>query len=178
MRNKIILSFMLIASIAIGFHVFSKFDSKSISSFKVLNNKDFYSQEVQPIFDAKCIACHSCYNSPCQLNLASYSGTVRGANHTSIYDFPKLEARDPTRIFIDANTSKGWRDKGFYPITSKSKSSILSYMISKSKGIESGAQDNFQSEECRVCINEISDSQINKYEAANPAGRMPYGLPG
>jgi len=40
---------------------------------------DEYFARIQPIFDNRCVACHSCYNAPCQLNLQSYSGLTRGA---------------------------------------------------------------------------------------------------
>jgi hypothetical protein len=30
---------------------------------------DDYTTHIQPIFDSRCIACHSCFNAPCQLNL-------------------------------------------------------------------------------------------------------------
>ena len=28
-----------------------------------------YGRDVQPILTRKCVACHACYDSPCQLNL-------------------------------------------------------------------------------------------------------------
>ena len=37
-----------------------------------------YQRDIQPIFTAKCVACHACYDSPCQLNLGSgEAGVVR-----------------------------------------------------------------------------------------------------
>lgn len=39
---------------------------------------DFYTHKVQPIFDNRCLACHSCFNAPCQLNLQSFEGFQRG----------------------------------------------------------------------------------------------------
>ena len=47
---------------------------------------DDYSTHIQPIFDNRCVACHSCYNAPCQLNLQSYSGLTRGATKLNVYD--------------------------------------------------------------------------------------------
>ncbi len=44
-----------------------------------------YSRDVQPIFTAKCVACHACYDSPCQLNLSSAEGAQRGANQLPVY---------------------------------------------------------------------------------------------
>lgn len=155
-------------------------DTKShLTTKEIHQSSDFYSSEVQPVFDSKCIACHSCYNSPCQLNLTSYSGSMRGANKVSIYDFPKFKARKPTRMFVDAIDEKGWRDKGFYKIydVNDPKTSILSHMISELDGIESGKQNKFESEKSRVCVSDPSDSSISSYKKVNPAGRMPFGLP-
>jgi hypothetical protein len=47
---------------------------------------DDYATRIQPIFDSRCIACHSCYNALCQLNLQSYSGLARGANKRNVYE--------------------------------------------------------------------------------------------
>ena len=30
-----------------------------------------YTRDIQPIFTEKCVACHACYDAPCQLNLGS-----------------------------------------------------------------------------------------------------------
>jgi hypothetical protein len=44
-----------------------------------------YLSEVKPILDNRCVVCHSCYNSPCQLKLSSYEGLDRGATKKAIY---------------------------------------------------------------------------------------------
>jgi hypothetical protein len=36
-----------------------------------------YTRDIQPIFTEKCVACHACYDSACQLNLGSAEGAVR-----------------------------------------------------------------------------------------------------
>jgi hypothetical protein len=38
-----------------------------------------YLKEIKPILDARCVVCHSCYTSPCQLKLSSYECLDRGA---------------------------------------------------------------------------------------------------
>ena len=68
-----------------------------------------YSRDVQPIFTAKCVACHACYDAPCQLNLGSAEGVERGANKLPVYDGKRLEAQDTTRLFLDAHGSAAWR---------------------------------------------------------------------
>jgi hypothetical protein len=44
-----------------------------------------YDKDIKPILDNRCVTCHSCYNSPCQLKLSSFEGLKRGANKESIY---------------------------------------------------------------------------------------------
>ena len=39
-----------------------------------------YQKDVQPIFDARCIACHGCLGSPCNVKLGSFAGVDRGAS--------------------------------------------------------------------------------------------------
>ena len=72
-----------------------------------------YSRDVQPILSNKCVACHACYDSPCQLNLGSGEGILRGASKTPVYDGARTRAQAPTRLYFDAQGEAAWRDKGF-----------------------------------------------------------------
>ncbi len=54
-----------------------------------------YSEHIQPIFTEKCVACHACYDSPCQLNLGSGEGLVRGAHKQPIYNGGRLRLSKP-----------------------------------------------------------------------------------
>ena len=75
-----------------------------------------YSRDIKPVLERKCIACHGCYDAPCQLKLTSAEGLLRGATGKPVYDSARLSDMAPTRLFIDASTTAGWRDKGFYPV--------------------------------------------------------------
>jgi len=75
-----------------------------------------YRRDIKPILEEKCIACHACYDSPCQLNLTSSEGLLRGANLNAVYDTSRLNAAQPTRLYIDATTPEQWRTKGFYSV--------------------------------------------------------------
>jgi len=68
-----------------------------------------YQRDIQPIFTAKCVACHACYDSPCQLNLGSAEGAQRGASKQPVYDGTRRRAQQPTRLFFDAHDEAGWR---------------------------------------------------------------------
>ena len=41
-----------------------------------------YQNDIQPIFETKCLACHGCYDAPCQLKL-EYSLAMKAAEHSS-----------------------------------------------------------------------------------------------
>lgn len=96
---------------------------------------DKYLNKIQPIFNNRCIACHACFNSPCQLNLTSFNGVDRGAIQDDIYSFRDIGNKTPTRLGIDVpqtfdwqiQTShwreKKWRgsngDNAFFPVISR-----------------------------------------------------------
>jgi len=73
-----------------------------------------YSRDVKPILERKCVACHACYDAPCQLILTSPDGLLRGASEKQVYDRTRLEDMAPTRLFTDAQTTDEWRRKGFF----------------------------------------------------------------
>jgi hypothetical protein len=73
-----------------------------------------YTRDVQPIFDRRCIACHGCLGSPCNLKLDSYAGASRGAfgmnpytSHVSAYPRTDMDA---------AESLAQWRELGFWPV--------------------------------------------------------------
>ena len=72
-----------------------------------------YQKDIRPIFDQKCLACHGCYDAPCQLKLESVDGLDRGASKQPVYDGRREENAEPTRLGLDALTTAQWRDKGF-----------------------------------------------------------------
>src|SRR5215470_4499807 len=77
--------------------------------------EDYYTR-IQPIFDNRCVACHSCSNAPCQLNLQSYSGLTRGATKPNVYDASRPKSVFPTRLDIDGHSVADWRAKGFFDV--------------------------------------------------------------
>ena len=81
--------------------------------FTALQAEVLYQRDIQPIFTAKCVACHACYDSPCQLNLGSGEGASRGAHKLPVYNGVRVKAQAPTRLFLDADGDSAWRRKGF-----------------------------------------------------------------
>jgi hypothetical protein len=94
-------------------------------------------EQVQPILEQRCIVCHGCYDSPCQLNMIAAEGIDRGANKKLVYDAARLSAATPTRLLEDARTTAEWRQMGFYPVlnereqsaTANLEASVMHHML-------------------------------------------------
>ena len=69
---------------------------------------------VRELLDHRCVVCHACYDAPCQLKLGAWDGLLRGASKQLVYDGTRLKEAAPTRLFIDAQSSTQWRQKGFF----------------------------------------------------------------
>lgn len=90
-----------------------------------------YSQDIQPIFTRHCVACHACYDAPCQLNLGSAEGVERGANKLPVYAGRRIKAQDSTRLFLDAHGAAAWRRKDFFSVLEQqgSQAGLLARML-------------------------------------------------
>ena len=75
-----------------------------------------FQQQVRPVLEQRCIACHGCYDAPCQLKLESPEGLARGASQTPVYNGQRTSAATPSRLFIDAGSSGEWRNRGFFSV--------------------------------------------------------------
>lgn len=131
---------------------------------------DAYFNNAQKIFDNRCVACHSCFNSPCQLNLTSYDGALRGASHANPYDFPLIEAQPPTRLGIDAQSENEWRNKGFFSVLEgKQKSTLLTLVTSAPKKVDRSFT--YEPEHSRICPKTVDSTYLKNHS-------MPFGFPG
>lgn len=133
---------------------------------------DFYTTRVQPIFDARCISCHSCFNAPCQLNLQNYEGFARGANKLNVYDGMRSKSVDPSRLWIDAKTpQEWWQKKGFYSLnTSRVPADNLFYQL---VAIKQGKAPDKQVGETRMCSGNMDEYRTY---VKNANWGMPYGF--
>ncbi len=149
-------------------------------AIQVPDRKIDYSKEVKPILVKRCVVCHSCYNSPCQLKLSSYEGLDRGATKEAVYNGARLKTMNPTRLFVDAKTTSEWRDKGFYSVTESSAESGYSnsFMVQlldhkmknpKSKGA-------YRSEALDLTCAQTGE-ELGAYLEKHPNGGMPFGFP-
>ncbi len=153
------------------------------------NNAISYHNDIKPILESRCVACHACYDAPCQLKLGSTAGIDRGATKQLVYDGGRLSAVNPTRLFIDAVNTQGWRDKEFYPVLNERKNStqaalnnsLLAKLIQLRRDSplpETGKLPNSfdisldRKQECPT-VNEF-----DKYKQNHPDWGMPYAMPG
>ncbi|MDA3835273.1 MAG: fatty acid cis/trans isomerase [Spirochaetales bacterium] len=140
-----------------------------------------YSAEVKPLLDKRCVVCHSCYNSPCQLKMSSYEGLDRGASQKAIYNSKRLETMDPTRLFIDAQSTEEWRRKDFFSVTENNATvgftnSLMLQLLNHKMKNKDNSQGEYNSEsEDLNCT--ATRSQLGGYLTKHPNGGMPFGFP-
>lgn len=138
-------------------------------SFYAIGNDEF-TDKIKPIFDNRCLACHSCYNAPCQFNLQTYEGFDRGASKEIVYQGTRIHSISPTRMGVDAQTTQEWREKKFFPVNN---SKILSdNILAKVLALKDRTQvsrPQVQVAESQVCPDKAKDvtAEIS----------MPYGFP-
>ncbi len=149
--------------------------NRELAGYSLAN--DPYQSKIQKIFDNRCVACHSCYNAPCQLQLVSYNGVMRGANKKNVHDV-ELVNRPPSRLDIDAHNPTEWQSQkyNFFPvIESSADQSVLLKLVNLGKyNSEHNVRKNVvKAEESKQCP---MTSEYENYKESYAQG-MPYGLP-
>lgn len=143
--------------------------------------------KVRTVLDQRCAVCHGCNDAPCQLNLASHEGLVRGASRERIYA-TRLAAAAPTRLFFDAHSAAQWRGKGFHPVLNEraatpeaEREAGVLYRLLRLKAANPLPElavlpkdFDFSLDRAEQCP---AVEDIAKYEEKNPQWGMPYGLP-
>lgn len=140
-----------------------------------------YTSEVRPILVKRCVVCHSCYNSPCQLKLSSFEGLDRGATKQAVYNASRLTTMEPTRLFMDAESTEQWRTKGFHSVTSNSapegqNDSLMMELISHKRYNPMQHMDEFYPEADDLTCPE-NGVEIGAYLNKHPNRGMPFGFP-
>jgi hypothetical protein len=153
---------------------------------------EYFEHNVKPIFESRCIQCHSCYNSPCQLKLDSVEGLDRGlVKGFDVFTPGKLKPVEPSRLGIDRKTTEGWRNFSnkihFMPVTQDTgngpsnldTSFILKLVEHKKKNasliVDDLANPKEGAEKSRTCPETPKD--LSAHLASRPNAGMPYGLP-
>ena len=142
-----------------------------------------YTRDIQPIFTEKCVACHACYDSACQLNLGSAEGAARGASKVPVYDGERSQAAPTTRLFYDAFGKQAWQQKGFYSVLDAqgSQAALMARMLEL--GHNAPLQPNAKlPEEIVLGLNRenmcATPGEFNAYAGAHPKEGMPLAVTG
>jgi hypothetical protein len=148
-----------------------------------------FNKEVKPILDSRCVACHGCYDAPCQLKLGSIEGIDRGATKQVVYASPRFSDADPTRLFVDATTTAAWRNKEFYPVlnermdskTANLDNSVLAKLLELKRlnpqpvSGKLGKEFKFDLDRSLECP---SIEELPKFQHEHAQWGMPYAMPG
>ena len=139
-----------------------------------------YLEDVKPILDRRCVICHSCYNSPCQLKLSSFEGLDRGASKDKVYLAERLSAQDPSRLFIDAESTKEWREKGFTSVSDSDSedgtNNSLMLLLLEHKMQHPKSKGSYHSESDDITCAKDRD-ELASFLDKNPQNGMPFGFP-
>ena len=155
-----------------------------------------FNDEVLPVFEKRCIACHGCYDAPCQLKLTSAAGVLRGSNKNKVYDGARITAVEPTRLFVDAMTTAEWRSKDFSPVLyekpeSKAEAennnpvrnleqSVL-YRMLRLKQLHPQARTGMLSDKFDLALDRKQScptvDEFDDYASKHAEGGMPYAVP-
>jgi hypothetical protein len=139
-----------------------------------------YLEDVKPILDRRCVVCHSCYNSPCQLKLSSYEGLDRGASKQAVYSSSRLHPQDPTRLFMDAQTTEEWRAKGFTSVLENTagsgfNNSILLELLEAKRRQPVPAGEYHPEAADLTCP--ATQHELGAFLSKHPNRGMPFGFP-
>ncbi len=148
-----------------------------------------YQEQVRPLLEQRCVVCHGCFDAPCQLNLQSYQGLLRGAHKKPVYDASRLTGASLTRMFEDAETTARWRDKGFFPVLDERRpdpeqplrGNILAQLLHL-KADNPLPTDVVQLDGFEFAVDAQHqcprEDEIDRFGTRYPQRGMPYALPG
>lgn len=139
-----------------------------------------YLDDVKPVLDRRCAVCHSCYNAGCQLKLTSFEGVDRGGSKDAVYSSSRLTHQPPSRLFMDAQTTPEWRERGFHSVTenhavSPANDSILLQMLAAKRAQPRPSGDYHAEAADLTCA--ADPKEAGAFLAAFPEKGMPFGFP-
>ncbi|MCQ1059138.1 fatty acid cis/trans isomerase [Photobacterium sp. DNB23_23_1] len=148
-----------------------------------------YIDTVKPIIENRCVVCHACYDAPCQLKMSSSEGIDRGASKEKVYQGTRLLAANTTRMFIDAQSTREWRDKGFAPVLNErvqteeanTQAGVMARMLKLKQSHPLPGQEVLNPDEWDFSLDRDQQcptiEEMTSYEQNYPEWGMPYGLP-
>jgi len=140
--------------------------------------------DVEPLLEARCAVCHGCYDAPCQVVLTSPEGIERGASKEVVYDGDRLFEAEPSRLFVDAKTTPGWRRRGFFSVlepASETSGNLMELMLQLGEAHQFAPGEKLPAEVDLEITRELTCStaaEFGDYVKEHPMGGMPYATAG
>ena len=152
---------------------------------------DEYLDNIQSILSRRCVACHSCTSAPCQINLTSYEGVVRGMSKDNPWGKSTSGDEIPRARIDDHYSVAKLRSIGFYDIVKDTGDPVRNAEESiMYLALDNGEQNNFpgtftedhvrklglyQESEVRQCP--VNPVEYTKFKTNYPGYGMPFGCP-
>jgi len=145
-----------------------------------------YAADIQPIFNKRCVACHGCLGSPCNLKLTSYRAVERGGFGENPYSSHVLAI--PRTGMDVVQTMAEWRTRGFYPVLSRGGTKLENqYLSLLYQMVETGTRHNLPGFSRQTLMPLYANRYAHQCPATadalrtqlkqNPEAGMPFGLP-
>ncbi|MEE3329020.1 MAG: fatty acid cis/trans isomerase, partial [Myxococcota bacterium] len=137
-------------------------------------------QAARVVVDNRCVVCHGCFDAPCQLVLSSPEGLDRGAIEEPVYQGTRLFASEPSRLFVDAQTTQAWRERGFYSVLGNSandQSNLVQLMLELAAANPVPPGEKLPESVSLDIERELTcptPKEFGKYMKKHPFGGMPY----
>ncbi len=142
-------------------------------------NDPAYATAIQPVLDRRCVPCHACFDSPCQLTMQSFEGLDRGGNKAVVYHPERPVQAAPTRMFQDAQTTAAWREQfGFFPVVDRASPEDLGRSILwrfVKQRVDDPRGGFFDVDHTTACPSSVSELDRELHD--HPERGMPFGLP-
>ena len=145
----------------------------------------YYLEQVQPILNRRCIACHGCLDSPCMLKMTNHEGVMRGA-YARNPEATHIFAEAPIRLNNEPNLA-AWRKRGFKPVVERQgdprerpNRSVLYQMLSAGHANNKPGfavkplEEIYYNLDAHLCP---SSKTIESYLEKRPYAGMPFGFP-
>jgi len=122
--------------------------------------------------------------------MASPEGIDRGASKEKVYNSARLSAAPLTRMFEDAQTTGGWRDKGFWPVLNEHdqttqanlQASIMHHLLVQKREHPLPDVDVLDKKEFDLGLDRkqfcTNADELQKFKQKNPGWGMPYAMQG
>ena len=176
-RTSLVVSAVVIGALVAGWALRSPRPSSPAATHIPADPE--YAAIIQPLFDRRCVPCHACFDSPCQLTLQSFEGLDRGGNKSIVYHPERPTPVAPTRMFQDAQTTAAWQSQfGFFPVVDRDepgdldRSIVWRFVNQRANDPRAGFFDVDKTTTCPGSVAEL-EGELRDH----PERGMPFGLP-